>query len=747
MLRIFRYLKPYTLSVLVVILLLFGQAMAELALPNYMSDIVNIGIQQGGIENAVPEVLRSSQLERMLLFMNPEEQAAVRAAYVPLAPSTPGYDSLIKRFPGVQAGDVYTRVALTSEEIETLNPVAGRALLAVYTLEQAASDPEKAAALSQQTGMDLSQLPAGTDPFALLQQLPEEQLAQLSTKVSGQFAALDSRMITQAAAVAVKAEYVALGADAQQVQTSYILRIGGVMLLLTLAVVVFVVIISLLSARTGAGFARDLRRDVFSKVESFSKAEFETFSTASLITRSTNDVTQMQMVTTMAMRMLFFAPIMAIGAIIRAVEKSPSMTWIIALGVGVLLVMIIAIFSISLPRFKRIQALIDRLNLVTRESLSGIMVIRAFNTQDFELNRFDKANLDLMQNSLFVGRVMVTMFPLMTLIMSGLSLLIIWVGSHQVAASNIQVGDMMAFLQYAMQVVFSFLMISMMFIFLPRAAVSGRRIDEVLSIDPIIKDPQQPKSFDAQSRGLVEFRNVSFRYPNAEENVLCNISFTAQPGETTAIIGSTGSGKSTLVNLVPRFFDVTDGTVCVDGRDVREVAQSELRERIGYIPQAGVLFTGTVTSNLRYGDENATTEEVQEAAETAQAAGFIAEMEGGMDAPISQGGTNVSGGQKQRLAIARALLKKPPIYIFDDALSALDFKTDAALRRDLSRRADKSTLLIVTQRVSTVRNAEQIVVLDDGEIVGKGTHDQLMESCQTYREMVSSQLTGEELMR
>jgi ATP-binding cassette subfamily B protein len=638
-------------------------------------------------------------------------------------------------------------VELTAEEIEALNPVIGRALLAVYTLEQAASDPEKAAALSQQTGMDLSQLPAGSDPFTLLQQLPETQLAQISGMVSGQFAALDSSMITQAAAAAVKAEYLALGADAQQIQTAYILQICGLMLLLTLAVVVCVVIISLLSARTGAGFARDLRRDVFSKVSSFSKAEFETFSTASLITRSTNDVTQMQMVTTMGMRMLFFAPIMAIGAIIRAVEKSPSMTWIIALGVGTLLVMVIVIFSISLPRFQRIQQLIDRLNLVTRESLSGIMVIRAFNTQDFELKRFDRANVDLMQNSLFVGRVMVTLFPFMTLIMSGLSLLIIWVGSHQVAASALQVGDMMAFLQYAMHVVFSFLMISMMFIFLPRAAVSGRRINEVLSIDPFIKDPAQPQTFDSQSRGLVEFRNVSFRYPNAEENVLCNISFTAKPGETTAILGGTGSGKSTLINLIPRFFDVTEGAVYVDGRDVREVAQSDLRERIGYIPQRGILFTGTVDSNLRYGVDEATDEQVQEAAETAQAARFISDMEGGMDAPISQGGTNVSGGQKQRLAIARALLKKPPIYIFDDALSALDFKTDAALRRALGRRKEKSTMLIVTQRVSTIRNAEQIVVLEDGEVVGKGTHDQLMESCQTYREMVSSQLSGEELMR
>lgn len=747
MLRIFRYLKPYRLAVLVVVLLLFGQAMAELALPNYMSEIVNVGIQQGGIENAVPEVLGSSQLERMLLFLSPEEQAAVRAAYSPLDPSAAGYDRLLKRFPAAAEGDTLVRAALTPEEIDLLNPLTGRALLAVSMLEQAASDPAKAAALSQQTGMDLSQLPAGVVVFTMLQQLPPERLQQIVSMVSGQFTALDRSMVTQAAAAAVKAEYLALGADAQRLQTSYILRVGALMLLLTLAVAGAVIIISLLSARTGAGFARDLRRDIFSKVESFSKAEFETFSTASLITRSTNDVTQMQMVTTMGMRMLFFAPIMAVGAIIRAVEKSPSMTWIIALGVGTLLVMVITIFSISLPRFKRIQTLIDRLNLVTRENLSGIMVIRAFNSQDFELKRFDKANIDLTENSLFVGRVMVTLFPFMTLIMSGLSLLIIWVGSHQVAASALQVGDMMAFLQYAMHVVFSFLMISMMFIFLPRAAVSGRRIDEVLSIEPTIKDPPQPRSFDSGSRGLIEFRNVSFRYPNAEENVLCGISFTAKPGETTAILGGTGSGKSTLVNLIPRFFDVTEGAVYVDGVDVREAAQSDLRERIGYIPQRGVLFTGTVASNLRYGDENASPQELQQAVQTAQAAGFIAEMEGGMDAPIAQGGSNVSGGQKQRLAIARALLKKPPIYIFDDALSALDFKTDAALRRALAKSADKSTMIIVTQRVSTIKHAEQIVVLDNGEVVGRGTHDQLLQSCDTYREMVASQLSGEEMLR
>ena len=747
MLRIFRYLKPYTLSIIAVLILLFAQAMGELALPNYMSDIVNVGIQQGGVESAVPEAIRATQLEKMYLFMSEDEKTKVQDAYVLLDPALENYSALIKKYPAAQPGAVYVLKSLSKEEIATLNPVTGKALLIMYSLEQAVSDPQKAAELSAKIGFDLSKIPTGMDVFSLLMQLPPEQMQQMINASGTPFAAMDGKMITQAAAAAVKAENAALGVDGQRLQTSYILRIGGLMLLVLLGVIVSVIIISLLSSRTGAGFARDLRRKLFAKVESFSKAEFETFSTASLITRSTNDVTQMQMVVTMMMRMLFFAPIMAVGAIIRAFEKSPSMTWIIGLGVAVLLTMIVAVFSISLPKFRIIQNLVDRLNLVTRESLSGLMVIRAFNTQEFELKRFDKANTDLTKTMLFVSRVMVLVFPFMTLVMSGLSLLVIWVGSHQVAQSNLQVGDMMAFLQYAMQVVFSFLMMSMMFIFLPRAAVSGKRIDEVLRVEPVIQDPPEPKAFDTGTRGLVEFRNVSFRYPNAEENVLCNISFTSKPGETTAIIGSTGSGKSTLVNLIPRFFDVTEGAVYLDGRDVREVSQSDLRDRIGYIPQRGVLFSGTIESNLRYADENASAEELQQAVEIAQAAGFIAEMEGGMNAPISQGGSNVSGGQKQRLSIARALMKDPPIYIFDDALSALDFKTDAALRRALSRRTDRSTMLIVTQRVSTIQHAEQIIVLDDGEMVGKGNHQQLMETCETYREMVASQLTSEEVLR
>ncbi len=746
MLRMIKFLKPYWISVLAVIALLFVQAMSELSLPNYMSDIVNVGIQQGGVENAVPQAVRTSQMEKLTMFMTDEERQSVLGAYTLVDQTSPDYSRLVKRYPLLESEAVYVLNDLTDEKIEALNPVIGKALLVVFTIDDLAANPEKASAMAGQFGFDLSKLPPGTDAYSLLKSLPVEQFAAMKNAIDQKFSSMDNSMITQSAAAAVRAEYVAVGGSEASLQTAYVLRIGGIMLLFTLLIAVCVIIISLLSSRIAAGVARDMRREVFTKVESFSKTEFEGFSTASLITRCTNDITQIQGMIVMSLRMVFFAPMMGIGAIIRAVQNSPSMTWIIGLGVVVLLSLIVTVFSIALPKFQRVQKLIDRLNLVTRENLSGLMVIRAFNTQKFELERFDKANQDLTGNMLFIGRVMVAVSPLMTFIMSGLQLLIIWVGGHLVANSVIQVGDMMAFLQYAMHVVFSFLMISLMFIILPRAFVSLRRVSEVLEVEPAIKDPEHPKKFDEKLRGQVEFRNVSFRYPGAEENVLCNISFTARPGETTAIIGSTGSGKSTVVNLIPRFFDVTEGSVLVDGCDVREVSQSDLRDRIGYIPQRGMLFSGTVESNLRYADENATPEELQKAVEIAQASDFIAGMEGGMSAPISQGGTNVSGGQKQRLAIARALVKKPPIYIFDDALSALDFKTDAALRRALKKETENSTMIIVTQRVSTIRNAEQIIVIDEGQIVGKGTHTELMNTCETYREMVSSQLSREELL-
>jgi len=480
-------------------------------------------------------------------------------------------------------------------------------------------------------------------------------------------------------------------------------------------------------------------------VESFSKAEFDKFSTASLITRSTNDVTQVQMVIIMVMRMAIYAPIIGVGAVLRAVAKSPSMSWVIGLAVVVLLGLVLSVFSVALPKFRIIQSLIDRLNLVTRENLSGMMVIRAFNTQKFEENRFDKANRDLTNNNLFVNRVMVIMMPIMMLVMNGLSLLIIWVGAHQVAASTMQVGDMMAFLQYAMQVVMAFLMLSIMFIILPRASVSGGRIADVLEVKPEIVDPKDPKTLPLNSPGKVEFEHVSFHYPGAEEDVLHDINFVALPGQTTAIIGSTGSGKSTVVNLIPRFFDVTAGAIRVDGIDIRDIKQSDLRDKIGYIPQKGMLFSGTIESNLRYADENASEVDLEKAASIAQATEFISAMPDGMQTEISQGGTNVSGGQKQRLAIARALVKHPAVYIFDDSFSALDFKTDSELRKALKENTGKSTVLIVAQRISTIKTAEQIIVVDDGKVVGKGNHKELMETCETYREIALSQLSKEEL--
>lgn len=744
MLKLLKYFKPYIWLILITIALLFGQAMADLALPNYMADIVNIGIQQGGVENAVPQAIRASQMDRMLLFMTPGEKATVQAAYTLVTDDSSEIENYIEEYPILADEPIYVLNNVDKTVIDSLNSITGKSILVVSMLEAAAQDPSKAAMLAG-AGFDISNLPAGTDLFVLLSRLPAEQLSQMTNANNTQFSAMSESMLNQSAAAAIKAEYEAIGMNQAKVQTGYIVRIGGLMLLLSLASVICTIGVGYLSAKAAAGFARDVRQAVFAKVESFSKAEFEKFSTASLITRSTNDITQIQMVIVMILRMVFYAPIIGVGAVIQAVAKSPSMTWIIGLAVVILLTLIVSVFSVALPKFKRIQALIDRLNLVTRESLSGMMVIRAFNTQGFEAQRFDKANTDLTQNMLFVSRIMVVMMPLMMLIMNGLSVVIIWVGAHQVANSALQVGDMMAFMQYAVQVVFSFLMLSMMFIILPRASVSASRVAEVLVVEPTINDPSQPKTFDSKSNGLVEFKDVSFRYPNAEENVLCGINFVAKPGETTAIIGSTGSGKSTVVNLIPRFFDVTEGSIFIDGVDIREVKQSDLRDKIGYVPQKGMLFSGTIESNLKYAHADADEAAVQKALEIAQAAEFVTSMDGGMLAEISQGGSNVSGGQKQRLAIARALVKQPPIYIFDDCLSALDFKTDSALRRALKKETGDSTVIIVTQRVSTIKTAEQIIVLNEGEIVGKGRHQDLMKTCETYREIAASQLSPEEL--
>ena len=745
MLRLARYLKPYILLILVTIALLFVQAYANLALPDYMANIVNVGIQQGGVQNAVPTAIRQSEMNKLVIFMTPDDKTRVLDAYTLVDKNSPDYNQTVEQYPALANEPVYVLKQVDQAQIDQLNPVMGKSFLIVSSIQQMLADPAKAAAMGQSFGFDLSKLPAGTDVFSLLAKLPPAQLAQVTAAINAKFASMDPSMINQSAVVAVKAEYQALGMDTGKIQNGYITRTGLVMLLLSLLSGASTVTVGFLAAKTAAGSARDVRRDLFERVERFSNTEFDRFSTASLITRSTNDVTQIQMVVIMLMRIVFYAPIIGVGGVIMALGKSTSMWWIIALAVLVLIGLVITVFSVSLPKFRIMQSLIDRLNLVTRENLAGMMVIRAFNMQDFEEERFDKANVDLTSTSLFVSRVMVTMFPFMMLIMNGLTLLIIWVGAHQVAQSSMQVGDMIAFMQYAMQIVMSFLMLSMMFIIIPRASVSAGRVADVLETEPVIEDSESPKPFKEPFSGEIEFRNVSFRYPSALEDVLHSITFTAHPGQTTAFIGSTGSGKSTIVNLIPRFYEVTGGAILVDGTDIREVRQSDLRDKIGYIPQKGMLFSGTIGSNLRYADENASDESLKEAADIAQASEFIFAKPESFEAEISQGGSNVSGGQKQRLSIARALVKKPPIFIFDDSFSALDFKTDSALRSALKEKTSSSTVLIVTQRVSTIMNADQIIVLEEGKVVGKGRHAELMEDCDTYREIALSQLSMEEL--
>ncbi|MCJ7676886.1 MAG: ABC transporter ATP-binding protein/permease, partial [Anaerolineales bacterium] len=672
MLRLIKHLRPFFPLILLAIALLFIQANADLALPDYLSRIVNVGIQQGGVESAVPLAIRQGEMNRLILFMIDADKADVLAQYNLVDSSSPDYATYLADYPVLAEEPVYVlSPGVDKAAIDRLNPVMGKALLTVSGIEKLLADPSQAAAMAPQLGFDLSKVPAGMDVFALLGKMPAAQRSQLTSMVDERFATLGPSMIVQAAVAPVKAEYAALGRDTGGLQTAYILRTGLLMLLISLLSVACSVLVGYLAARTAAGLARDLRRLVFRKVESFSSTEFDRFSTASLITRSTNDITQIQMVVIVLVRMVFYAPIIGVGGVIRAMSKDVSMWWIIAMAVGILVGLIVVVYQIAVPKFRIMQSLIDRLNLVTRESLSGMMVIRAFNRQPYEEQRFDQANLDLTRTSLFVNRVMVILMPLMMLIMNGLAMLIIWVGAHQVAQSSMQVGDMMAFMQYAMQIVFAFLMLSMMFIILPRADVAANRVADVLEAEISIRDPESPQPFPEPFHGAVEFRNVSFRYPGAEEDVLHDISFTARPGQTTAIIGTTGSGKSTIVSLIPRFYEISAGAIRLDGVDIRNVTQHDLRDKIGYIPQRSVLFSGTIESNLRYADADASDDRLTTSADIAQATEFISASPEGMAAEIAQGGANVSGGQKQRLAIARALVKRPPIYIFDDSFSSL----------------------------------------------------------------------------
>jgi ATP-binding cassette subfamily B multidrug efflux pump len=737
--KLIGYLKPYGWLILLIFALLFGQAMSDLSLPGFMSNIVNVGIQQGGIENAVPRAVPATEFNKITLFMTTSQKAEVVADYVQLdrgSLSASEYSKYVKTYPTLAKAPIYVVNTLDRAEVARLNTIFGTYIPAVAAIEQGGLSA---------AGTGLPSLPPGTDPFTVLAQLPPDQLSAVRSAIIARTSAIPDTQLKQYSTVYISAVYKSLGMNVSGIQTGYMMRIGMLMLLLTLASAAASVAVGYLSASIAAALGRDLRRKLFVRVESFSNTEFDKFSTASLITRSTNDMTQIQMLMVMLFRFVFYAPILATGGIIKLLSADRSMLWIIAAAVAVLITMMVTMFTIAMPRFQSVQKLVDKLNLVTREMLTGLMVIRAFNTHEHEEEKFNGANVELTKTNLFINRVLVFLMPAMMLIMNGSMLLIIWVGGHQVGAGTTQVGDLMAFMQYAMQIIFSFLMIAAVFVMLPRASVSAKRVSEVLETEPVIKDPSEPVRFGGDLKGTVQFNDVSFRYPGAEDDVLKGITFTARPGETTAIIGSTGSGKSTLVNLIPRFYDATDGDILVDGINVRDVTQHDLRDKIGYVSQKAVLFSGTIDSNIRYGNEGAAPEEVAKYAETAQALDFITTSEQGYQTLVTQGATNLSGGQKQRLAIARALAKRPEIYIFDDSLSALDFKTDAALRRALRKETSQATVLIVTQRVSTVMGAEQIVVLDNGAIAGVGTHRNLMENCSVYREIALSQLSKEEL--
>ncbi|MDD2981394.1 MAG: ABC transporter ATP-binding protein [Hespellia sp.] len=789
MTKLFKYMKPYWKTVVLIITVLIGQAYCDLSLPSYTSDIVNVGIQQGGVNDEIPMQIATGDLEKVTLFMSAEDAKTVMDAYEE-DDTTYDEDAYVLKTE-VQDDEAQmtnlkeilrTPMMLTSGfsgDSETTNQMkeqivsgmqaqmhaqgqaqaeagmsgeaqaAGQAEAGMSAEAQAAAQAQMTPEMQAQ--MELSQYlmgdPDDIDMFELMKMLPEEQRSALVDQVEEQMKDMPDTIMDQAAISYVKSAYENLGIDMNHLQTQYILSTGGKMLLLAFLGMAASVLVGLLASRVGASAGRDLRGKVFRKVVGFSNREFDEFSTASLITRSTNDIQQIQLLMVMILRMVLYSPILAIGGIYKVFNTNASMSWVIGLAVLVIVGVVAVLFSVTMPKFKVLQKMVDKLNLVTREILTGLSVIRAFSTEKHEEKRFDEANRDLTRTQLFVNRAMTFMMPVMMLVMNGVSVLIIWTGAHGISDGQMQVGDMMAFIQYAMQIIMGFLMLCMISIMLPRAAVSATRVDEVLVSETIIHDPKEPKKIPETGKGVVTFDHVSFRYPGAEEDVLHDISFTARPGETTAIIGSTGSGKSTLINLIPRFYDVTEGNVTIDGTDIREVTQHELRNKLGYVPQKGVLFSGTIESNILYSDPDAGRETMEWAANTAQATEFIEGKKARYESEISQGGSNVSGGQKQRLSIARAIAKRPDIFIFDDSFSALDYKTDVALRHALSEQTAESTVLIVAQRISTILHAEQIIVLDDGEVAGIGTHRELLNNCEVYQQIALSQLSEAELKK
>ncbi len=719
MLKMFHYMKERWYYLVMIIALLFVQAFCDLSLPDYTSKIVNVGIQQKGVEDGVPDTIRQESMERLELFMKDEDIDFVQEQYT-------------------AEEENYVLKDITEQDREKLNEILGIPELVVSQLQEDSS--EEVAAIKEQMG-----IPQEADIFQVLQQIPKEQLEQMMGEQTKSLEEMPESIVTQTAVLYVQQEYEAQGQDMDQMQIQYILFSGLKMLGLAFLGMAAAVTVTFLSARVAATLGRNLRNSVYRKVITFSGAELNHFSTASLITRSTNDVQQIQLLFAMIFRIVLYAPILGIGGVYKVFQTDASMTWILALAVVLIMIFVAFLFKVAMPKFTKLQYLIDKLNLVAREILTGVYVIRAFSTEKHEEERFEDANINLTRTNLFVNRCMTFMMPVMMLIMNGVTVLIVWNGAHAVNDGTMQVGNMMAFMQYAMQIIMAFLMITMMSIMIPRASVAAKRINEVMDTQVSIRDGEAHQTPMESRKGEVAFEQVGFAYPGADEETISDISFTAKKGETVAFIGSTGSGKSTLVNLIPRFFDVTRGRILVDGVDIRDMNLHDLRDRIGYVPQKGVLFSGTIDSNIRYGKEEAGEEEVKRAAEIAQAWDFIQEKEKGIQAEIAQGGTNVSGGQKQRLSIARAIAKNPEIYIFDDSFSALDYKTDVTLRRALKKETKEATTLIVAQRISTILHADKILVLDEGKVVGQGTHQELLKSCDVYRQIAMSQLSEEEL--
>lgn len=755
--NLFKYAASYWKAMIAIVLILVVQAYCDLSLPAYTSDIVNVGIQQGGIEDEVPRQIATEEMEKLLLFVSEDDQQTVIDAY------TEDNTSYKK-----EAYVLKDSVAEEENTMENLKDILQIPMMMTSGIESG-SDTTKQMEdkLKEQMSQGMAQsMPQGADQtmpegmpqgesqavslddmsmFDLLKMLPAEQRATMVEKIEEQMSEMPDTILDQASVSFCRSAYKDLGMDMDQTQIHYLLKTGGQMAALALLGMVASIMVAFLASRVGASAGRDLRSGVFRKVVGFSNNEFNHFSTASLITRSTNDIQQIQMLIVMLLRMVLYAPILAIGGVLQVMKTNVSMSWIIGLAVIIIAFVVLLLFLVVMPKFKVLQNLVDKLNLVTREILTGLPVIRAFSTEKHEEERFDDANRTLTKTNLFVNRAMTFMMPVMMLVMNGVSVLIVWTGAHGISDGQMQVGDMMAFIQYTMQIIMGFLMLCMISIMLPRAAVAADRVEEVLKSETMIHDPKQEKHFPEDGKGVLTFNHVSFRYPGADEDVLEDITFTAKPGETTAIIGSTGSGKSTLVNLIPRFYDVTSGDITLDGVDIREVKQHELREKLGYVPQKGVLFSGDIASNIMFGNSHGSDDEMIEAAEIAQATEFIDTKPEKYKSPISQGGSNVSGGQKQRLSIARAIAKHPQVFIFDDSFSALDYKTDVTLRRALAEKTSGSTVLIVAQRISTILHAEQIIVLDEGKVAGKGTHAELLKNCPVYREIAESQLSRKEL--